>query len=186
MKKVLCVLVLFISSLVSARPIEEGVKYTGGQIKRLSNMDVNFQLPRFIFSNTNTKIIIKFNNPDNYKLTANDRELTFIVNGDEQKVLFDDKGVGNFYYTFKGSNELQILLEDINYTAQLEIISIWYIVSLLAIILLFLVYRIILSVKKSKTPNMVVKHNTEALIEDIHPIKSTLKVVRIKEPVEEY
>jgi len=186
MKKILCVIALLISGITNARQIEETVKNTGGQINRLSNTDVYFTLPRFIFSNTNTRIIVKFNNPNNYKLTTNNRTLNLIVNGDEQKVVFDDKGVGSFYYTFKGSNELQILLEDVNYTAQPEVISIWYIIAPLTAILLFFGYRIILSIKKKHTPNMVVKHNPDTLIKDVNNFTSNLKVVRVKEVVEEY
>ena len=186
MKKVLCVLVLLISGALSAHQPDEKVDNIDEQITRLNNTDLSVQLPRFIFSYTNTRIIVKFNNPENTKLLANNHVLNFIVNGSEQQVTFDDKGVGNFYYTFKGSNELQILLEDVSYTIQPEVISIWYIVSLLAIILLFLVYRVILSIKKSKESNVVVKHNTDVLIEDIHLIKSTLKVVRVAEEVESF
>ncbi len=186
MKKVLCVLVLLIAYTLNARQAEDKVSNTGGQINRLSNVDVSFQLPRFIFSNTNTRIVVKFNNPDNYKLAANKRVLNFIVNGSDQLVTFDEKGIGNFYYTFKGSNELQILLEDVNYTVQPEVISIWYIISPLLAILLFFGYKIILTVKKNRTPNMVVKRNTGTLIEDVNRFESTLKVVRVKEPVEEF
>ena len=128
MKKILCVIAFFISGITNAHQAEETMKNTGGQINRLTNADMYFTLPRFIFSNTNTRIIVKFNNPDNYKLSANNHVLNFIVNGADQSVTFDEKGVGSFYYTFKGSNELQILLEDVNYTVQPEVISFWYII----------------------------------------------------------
>lgn len=186
MRKILCVIALFISDITNARQVEETVKNTGGQINRLNNTDVFFQLPRFIFSNTNTRITVKFKNPDNYKLTTNKRVLNFIVNGIDQQVSFDEKGVGSFYYTFTGNNELQILLEDVNYTVQPEVINIWYILGPLLAILLFFGYRIVLTIKKNRTPNMVVNRNTDAFVDNTTTFKSNLKVVRVKEPVEEY
>jgi hypothetical protein len=186
MKKVLCVIALFISFGINARQLEDKISNTGGQINRLSNTDVYFQLPRFIFSYTNTRVIVRFNNPNNDKLASNNRTLNLIVNGEEQKVVFDDKGVGSFYYTFKDSNEFQVLFEDVNYTIQPEVISIWYIIGPLAAILLFFAYRIIISIRKRKKPNMVVKHNVDTLVENAHDFKSTLKIVRVKELVEEF
>jgi hypothetical protein len=186
MKKVLCALAFLVSSMVNARQLIEKETNIGGQINRLSNADVTFQLPRFIFSYTNTRVIVKFNNPNNDKLTSNNRTLNLIVNGGEQKVVFDDKGVGSFYYTFKGSNDLQVLYEDVNYSVQPKVISIWYVLAPLLAILLFFIYRITLTLKKNKAPKMVVNHNTDSLVEDVHNFTSTLKVVRVKEPVEEF
>ena len=186
MKNVLCVWVLLISCVLNARQAEDKVSNTGGQINRLSNPDVSFQLPRFIFSYTNTRIIVKFNNPNNDKLTSNNRTLNLIVNGDEQKVVFDDKGIGSFYYTFKGSNELAILYEDINYTVQPEVTSIWYILGPLFIVLLFFTYRIILTLKKNKTTKTEANPDTDTLVDNARNFKSTLKIVRVKEPVEEF
>ena len=126
MKKILCVLILSFSFNVNAKPLEEVVKPIEIiQSSRLNNEDISFQLPRFIFTYTNTRIIVKINNPNHIKLVNNNYELDLIVNGTNQKVVFDDNGIGNLYYTFKNDNALQILLEDVNYTIQPSVISIW-------------------------------------------------------------
>src|ERR1700752_4139979 len=109
MKKVLCVLILLTSYVLQANPSDETERKTGGEISRLNNEDVSIQLPHFIFSHTNTRVVVKFANAKNYKLTANNRTLNFIVNGNEQPVVFDEQGVGSFYYTFKAGNELKVL-----------------------------------------------------------------------------
>src|SRR6202453_3652069 len=124
MKKILYVFVLLISFNVKARQLEETVKPAESlQSNRVSNADVSFQLPKYIFTYTNTRIIVKFNNPNSLKLVNNNYELDLIVNGTNQKVIFDNNGIGNFYYTFKNDNALQILLEDVNYTVQPSVIS---------------------------------------------------------------
>ncbi len=180
----LCVLILAVSTTLSARQLNETIKTAQGrQIDRIENNDVNFQLPRFIFNYTNTRVVIKFLNPNHSKLRENNYELNFIVNGADQKIIFDANGVGNFYYTFKNNvNTLQILSEDLNYTVQPNIISIWYIISPLLGLLLFFMYRIITSAKKNKTPKLVVKHSIVADRDhSLTNFTSTLKVVSVKE-----
>ena len=187
MRKFLHVLILLVSFDVSARQLEESAKPIETiQSNRISNTDVTFQLPRFIFTYTNTRVIVKFTNPNNLKLVNNNYELDLIVNGTNQKVVFDNNGIGNLYYTFKNDNALHVLIEDVNYTVQPSVISIWYIVSPLLIILLFFSYRIVVTAKKNKTPKLIVKRNAEATIgTEIKSFPSTLKVVRVKEEVEE-
>jgi hypothetical protein len=186
MKKILYVFVLLISFNVRARQLEETVKPAESfQSNRVSNADVSFQLPKYIFTYTNTRIIVKFNNPNSLKLINNNYELDLIVNGTNQKVVFDNNGVGNFYYTFKNDNALQILLEDVNYTVQPSVISIWYIISPLVAVLLFFSYRVILMRRKNKTPKLVVKRNLEKLEPQTKPYESTLNVIKVREYEEE-
>ena len=187
MRKILYVLILLTSFNVNARELEEAAKPIETiQSNRISNGDVTFQLPRFIFTYTNTRIIVKFNNPNNLKLVSNNYELDLIVNGTNQKVVFDNNGAGNLYYTFKNNNALQILIEDVNYTVQPSVISIWYIVSPLLITLLFFTYRIAMTIKKNKTPTLIVKRNLESREAETKLYPSTLNVVRVKEEVEEF
>jgi hypothetical protein len=185
MKKILYVFVLLISFNVNARQLEETVKPAESvQSNRVSNADVSFQLPRYIFTYTNTRIIVKFNNPNSPKLLNNNHELDLIVNGTNQKVVFDNNGIGNFYYTFKNDNALQILIEDVNYTVQPSVISIWYIISPLVAVLLFFTYRVVL-MRKNKTPKLIVKRNLETVVPQTKPYESTLNVVKVRKLEEE-
>jgi hypothetical protein len=189
MKKILYVFALLISFAASARQLDETSR-TGqtGQIDRIGNSDVSFQLPRFIFNYTNTRVVVKFNNPNHAKLRENRNEINFIVNGTDQKVIFDEAGTGNFYYTFKNDNTLQILAEDLNYTVKPAVISIWYIISPLLGLLLFFMYKIIVSVRKNKTPSkLIVKHNImETTGGDVRTFTSNLKIVSVKEMEEHF
>lgn len=188
MRKILCVFVLLISYAVDARQLEENVKISQGrQIDRITTGDISFQLPRFIFNYTNTRVVVKFINPNHSKLKENNYELNFIVNGTDQKVVFDANGVGDFYYTFKNNNTLQILSEDLNYTVKPAVISIWYIISPLLALILFFMFKIYTSVKNNKTPKLVVKHNINDYNEtDVRKFTSTLKVVSVKEREEHF
>jgi hypothetical protein len=186
MKKILYILILLGSFNANARQLEETAKPIETiQSNRISNTDVTFQLPRFIFTYTNTRIIVKFTNPNNLKLVNNNYELDLIVNGTNQKVVFDNNGTGNLYYTFKNNNALHILIEDVNYAVQPSVISIWYIVSPLLITLLFFTYRITMTVKKNKTPKLIVKRSLEPTETETKLYPSTLNVVRVKEEAEE-
>jgi len=185
MKKVLYIFVLLISFNIKARQLEETVKPTESfQSNRVSNADISFQLPKYIFTYTNTRVIVKFNNLNSPKLLNNNHELDLIVNGTNQKVVFDNNGIGNFYYTFKNDNILQILIEDVNYKVQPAVISIWYIISPLVAVLLFFVYRVVL-MRKNKTPKLVVKRNLETVMPQTKPYESTLNVVKVRELEEE-
>ena len=186
MKRILYILTLLVSLNMQARPLDEAAKPIETiESNRISNADVSFQLPRCIFTYTNTRIIVKFTNPNNLKQVNNNYELDLIVNGTNQKVIFDNNGIGNLYYTFKNDKALQILIEDVNYSVQPSVISIWYIVAPLLITLLFFVYRIATTLKKNKTPKLIVTRNLEPTEPEIKQYPSVLKVVRIKEEVEE-
>ena len=186
MKKLFFVLSFFYSFVLGARQLEEPVKRSEDEsVSRISNADVNFQLPRFIFTYTNTRIIVKFNNPAHPKLVGNHYELDFIVNGAAQKVSFDNNGLGSFYFTFKDNTPLRVLIEDVNYTVQPPLISIWYILGPLAFMALFFMYRLLSSVRKNRVPKLVVKRNDEVYPDLKNDFVSNLKVVRVKEVEEE-
>ncbi|MEO8759782.1 MAG: hypothetical protein ABI448_02745 [Bacteroidia bacterium] len=190
MKKLVFVFVCLVSFALNARqPDEIATTSEGIQINRISNSDVSFQLPRFIFNYTNTRIVVKFVNPNNAKLKENNNELNFIVNGTDQKVVFDESGTGSFYYTFKNNKSLQVLIEDLNYTTQPAVISIWYIIAPLLIVLLFFMYKIFKSARNAnKTSKLTVNHNsiTNDSDDDLRTFTSTLKVVSVKEREERF
>ena len=181
MKKIFYVFVFLISCNINARQLEEvAKKQEGNQIQRVANSDVTFQLPRFIFTYTNTRIIVKFNDPNNSKLKDNNYQLTFIVNGVDQKVFFDHNGVGNFYFTFRDHQAINVLIEDISYAIQPSIIPIWYILAPLIALLLFFVYKVVIALRRNHHHSkLVVKRNLDVVNTNPQVFESTLKVIRV-------
>jgi hypothetical protein len=135
------VVFFFLSLVISGReyPIVADKTSTG----RLANEDIYFEYPHFIFSHTHTFITIKFKNPNHAKLRANDYKLRFIVNGDDQQVEFDKNGAGTLSATFTSHNKLSVALEDVTYNMELPVISIWYMLLPIILLLLALGYKIV-------------------------------------------
>ncbi len=149
MKRILLVVVsFFVFTTLNAREFKDVASSQAAQINRVDNNDFVIELPRFVFSHTNTKIGIKFKNPAHDKLVSNGYKLNFIVNGADQLVEFDQNGTGNLSCTFKADNKLSVLFEDASYVKELSVISIWYMVLPLMGLFLFLGYRLAFSKKK--------------------------------------
>ena len=151
-------------------------------MNRVNNEDLDFDLPQFIFSHTNTSIIVKFKNPVHDKLVANNYKLHFIVNGNDQLVEFDKNGVGTLTTTFASDNKLSVYLENVAYNAQIPVISIWYMLLPLAGLLFFLVYKIAFG-KKVGTLSISKKEVTEKKIN--FPANAKFKIVNIRATEEE-
>jgi hypothetical protein len=181
MKKVLYVFIFLVSYNINALPLEDAArKQESTQINRITSNDVTLQLPRFIFTYTNTRVIVKFNDPANSKLKDSNYQLNFIVNGMDQKVVFDNNGIGSFYYTFTTNHALNILMEDLNYTVQPPLISIWYMLAPLISLLLFFVYKIIIAIKRANHHSkLIVKRNMGVINTNPQLFESTLHVVRV-------
>lgn len=178
MKKILIGLVSFIAFAVSAREFKDASTAQGAQIDRISNADLSLVLPRFVFSYTNTKIAIRFKNPQHDKLVKNGHQLHFIVNGEDQLVQFDQDGVGLLTCTFKDGNRLSVLMEDAALTEHVSVISIWYIILPLLGLFGFLGYKLTFSRKKLK-----VVSNNETDEGETFVKTSSLKLVKNEEEV---
>jgi hypothetical protein len=151
MKKILAAAFISLFTLsISAREFKDAATAQGSQIDRISNADLSLELPRFVFSYTNTKIALRFRNPMHDKLVKNGRQLSFIVNGEDQLVQFDADGVGQLTCTFKGDNKLTVLLEEASFNRQVPVISIWYMVLPLIALFLFLGYKLMFAKTKLK------------------------------------
>lgn len=137
-------------SLVSAKEFKEHGSLQGAQIDRVSKADLNIELPRFIFSHTNSKVVITFKDPSHDKLSANGRRLHFIVNGNDQVVEFDADGKGSFLYTFVSENKINILYEDAAFNIPVSVIPVWYMILPLVALFVFLGYRLVFTQKKLK------------------------------------
>lgn len=174
MKRFLLVALVLLSAFsIQAREYKDAASLQGAQINRIGNEDISIELPRFIFSYTNTKITIRFKNPNHDKLTANGRRLNFIVNGTDRMVEFDAEGAGMVSYTFKGDDKLNVLFEDASFNKEVSVISIWYVVLPFACLVLFIGYKLAFARKKLK----VVAKNA-AGDEEKRSVKPTMKVVK--------
>jgi hypothetical protein len=123
---------------------------TAGSAHRVSNSSLSVKVPRYIFSGLNTNIDLAFNNPSDEKLAANNYDLFFIINGEDTKVHFNQNGVGTFNHTFGENENLSIYFEDFNYSANLHIIPIWYVIVPVGLLVLFLGFKLLRSGRKSK------------------------------------
>jgi len=148
MKKIMLVLAAFVTLSINAREFKDVVSAQAAQVNRVSNEDLVLELPRFVFSHTNTKINIHFKNPMHDKLSSNGYKLHFIVNGNDQLVQFDQSGSGSLACTFKADNQLTVLFEDASLKEEISVISIWYMVLPLVGLFLFLGYKLTFSKKK--------------------------------------
>lgn len=83
-------------------------------IERIDNSDVEVDMPGMVFTFQDVDIRIRFKDPGHTKLQLNNNELHFLVNGNEQKVIFNEKGEGVIRHRFNESNTLTILCEDMN------------------------------------------------------------------------
>jgi len=181
MNKVVLAVVFFFSLFaLQAREFNDPTSKQVIETNRVNNEDVSFEFPHFIFSHTNTVIGIKFKDANHPKLAANNNKLHFIVNGSDQLVEFDKNGAGTVSCTFKGSNKLSVLFEDVTYNMQMPVISIWYMVLPLGGLLLFLIYKIIFS---KQGLSISKKEITERKIN--FSKKSHLRVVSRREEEEE-
>ncbi len=123
------------------------------EINRVSNADLKLEFPRFIFTHTQSKIIVSFENPKNAKLLANNRELHFIVNGEDRALQFDAQGKATLIYVFRDNNEFNILFEDAVFRFTLPVLSIWIPITPLLLLMLFLPLYILKIRKKKSVPS---------------------------------
>ncbi|MFL5753214.1 MAG: hypothetical protein ACJ76F_07400 [Bacteroidia bacterium] len=120
-------------------------------IYRVNNSDIDIHLPNYIFSNSNTKIAVQFKDANNPKLEENNRKLSFIVNGTDVPLTFDEKGLAYIHYTFRSGDDLNIYFEDFRYISSIRVIPIGYVVGPIALIVALLAYRMMKTKKKKKS-----------------------------------
>ncbi|HWY35074.1 MAG TPA: hypothetical protein VNX68_10535 [Nitrosopumilaceae archaeon] len=123
---------------------------TAVQLNRFANEDIEVKLPKYIFSHTNTKISFQFKNARHPKLLANNRVLSFIINGEDVPVNFDEKGLGSVNYSFSGDKGVSIYLEDFKYEASPSIIPIWYVIVPIILIIGLLGFKLYRSKSRVK------------------------------------
>lgn len=129
---------------------EPNAPQTATGTSRISNNDVEILLPNYIFSNSNTKIGVQFKDANNSKLADNNRQLSFIVNGEDFPLTFNESGLAYINYTFKSGNDnLNIYFEDFRYVANVRVIPISYVIVPIALIIALLGYKLIKKNRKN-------------------------------------
>ncbi|MBC7862061.1 MAG: hypothetical protein IAF38_03750 [Bacteroidia bacterium] len=147
------------------------------QISRVGNNDLTVKMPDFIFENTNSKIELQFVNPANPKLTENNYQLGFILNGQEIPVTFDKNGHAVINHKFQSGDKASLLFEDLSYTKELNIISLWMIIVPVAFVALLIILRVL----NQKAKNKIAKKNRLAIdAKKIAEAKSETKTTTIK------
>lgn len=180
MKKVLVVLVCFLALTISAREFKDAINAQAAQIERVDNGDLAIELPRFVFTHTNTKINIRFKNAQHDKLVSNGYKLHLIVNGADQLVQFDQSGVGSMTCTFTADNRLTVLFENASFTQEVAVISIWYMILPVVLLFLFLGYKLAFARKKLTVITSDEVAEAEEKM-DVYGRASNMKVVREEE-----
>jgi hypothetical protein len=154
MKKLfLSLFVVYFSLPIFSKNFEESPakETTANSAQRVSNSSLSVKIPKYIFSGLNTNVDLVFNNPADEKLSANNYDLFFIINGEDTKVHFDQNGVGTFNHNFSENENLSIYFEDFNYSATLHIIPIWYVAIPVGLLVAYLAYKLLRSGRKKKS-----------------------------------
>ncbi|MCD6069060.1 MAG: hypothetical protein K0S33_3886 [Bacteroidetes bacterium] len=155
---------------------------------RVNNSSLSVQVPKYIFSGLNTNIDLVFNNPSDEKLITNNNDLFFIINGEDVKIHFDKNGVGSFNHTFNENENLSIYFEDFNYSANLHIIPIWYVVVPVSLLVILLSYKLFRSGRKNKTGSKMEvpeSQSEEGNDAEIAAAKPKVKIRKVVEKEEE-
>lgn len=120
-------LVLSSTAATFARIGEEEIRNMESSvvINRIDNSDVQVDMPGVVFTFQDVDIKLKFKDPQHPKLLLNNNELSFIINGAEQKIKFDEKGEATFKHKFDKSNAISILCEDLSYENRVSAYPVW-------------------------------------------------------------
>jgi len=184
MKKILFSLVaLTLSFTVVSKDFKELITKdatTNNSTARIDNSALEVKVPKYIFSGLNTNIELAFNNPNDPKLVENNYELFFIVNGTDVKVNFNKNGIGTFAYSFTDSNKLTIYFENFSYSETLHIIPLWYILTPVGLLVLFLAYKLVRSGKKNMAIDREAASSKMSTEKDSAQSKQNLKKEQIK------
>jgi hypothetical protein len=147
MKKTVLLLTLLLSfaadySFAKNEPAEELQEVDNSIIiDRISNDDVEINVPSPVFSFSEAEIKIKFNNPEHTKLLLNKNRIEFIVNG-ETKILNFVNGEAGFKHSFANDKNLSIFVEDLSYSTYVTVYPLWAIIIPLAVIALYILKRL--------------------------------------------
>lgn len=148
MKKIAFIITLFCSVLFSIdtyakdEPVQDDAIDNSIVIDRISNDDIKVTVPSVIWTFRDAEIKLEFNNPQHTKLLLNKSKIDFIINGEEQEILFVD-GKASFMHRFDKNKTLSIYVEDFNYTTTVTAYPLWAILLPLGLIILWIIRKMI-------------------------------------------
>lgn len=116
------------------------------QVERITNSDIEVQMPGFVLKGNYAEVKLKFVSPTNPKLVLNNSILSFIINGADIPVAFTN-GEAIVPVKFDRINSVSIYAEDFSFEKKVTVVSLWVIV-LPAILILALLMRVFLKRRK--------------------------------------
>lgn len=146
MKKTLLIIILISNVLAAnystAKNIDEQLDDIDNSIviDRITNNDIEVQLPSVIFTFTETPVKIKFNNPQHTRLLINENKIHFIINGDDKELVFVD-GIASFNQSFSDNNSLNIYTEEFSYSNKITAYPMWVFIVPVLLIIGWLIFR---------------------------------------------
>jgi hypothetical protein len=116
-------------------------------IDRITNNDIEVQLPSLIFTFKDAEIAIKFKNPQHTRLLVNEGKIKFIINGEDRELEFHD-GLATFNHSFANDKKLSIYTEEFGFSSKVTAYPLWVILAPLLLLLGWIVLRKINNSKK--------------------------------------
>lgn len=108
-------------------------------IERIDNEDIEVSIPSIVFPFSDVNVKLRFKNPQHTRLLFNKNKITFIINGEEKPLNFIN-GEVSFKKKFDKDHVLAIFAEGFSYNHEITVISLWTILSPIAVILSLIVF----------------------------------------------
>ena len=131
---------------------EKGIENTDNSlvIDRITNDDIVVSVPFMVFNFNDTKIKLKFKNPEHTKLLLNNSKLHFIINGEDTELAFTN-GEASFTHKFDDGKLLSIYIEEFSYNQNVIVCSLWMIILPIGLLLIWAIRRMMKKRKSSPT-----------------------------------
>lgn len=111
-------------------------------IERIGKSDIEAIVPDWVFSFSEAELVLRFKNPEHTKLLISNHTLDFIINGQNQKLTFT-KGEARIKFKPSKDEPVSVYCEEFSYSKQISVVPSWVIIAPIALILLWIVKRVI-------------------------------------------
>ncbi|MDP1747252.1 MAG: hypothetical protein Q8L90_16890 [Bacteroidota bacterium] len=108
-------------------------------IERIDNEDIEVSIPSIVFPFSDVDVKLRFKNPQHTRLLFNKNKITFIINGEEKPLNFIN-GEVSFKKKFDKNKALAIFAEGFSYNHEINVISLWTILSPIVVVLSLIVF----------------------------------------------
>ncbi len=103
-------------------------------IARITNNDIEVISPKIVFFYRDPEIKLKFKNIKHTRLLFNNNKIKFIINGEEQELLFTN-GETTFNKKLSKENVISILTEGFSFSQKITFFPLWEMLLVIAIII---------------------------------------------------